>query len=214
MPEGLGAKCCRVLRDQQRAGLQVDCLGFLVDPEFASPSVVNGVPVHQDLAALAIDASVQFVIAVGNSAMRARIAARIEHEAGRRFATIVHPGSVLGDTVSVGSGSIILPAVSITTDVRIGEHVLINPRVSISHDCQVEDYVSLAPGVTLAGGVHLEQGCEIGTAATVIPNQRVGHWSIVGAGAVIVSPVAANTTVVGVPGREVANRPAGWHNLT
>jgi acetyltransferase EpsM len=180
-----------------------------VDPEFAGPAVVNGVTVHQDLAAFAADTSVRFVVAVGNSVMREHIAARIEHLAGPRFATVVHPSSVLGDTVSIGSGSVILAAASVTTDVRIGRHVLINPHVSISHDCVLEDYVSLAPAVTLAGGVHVEQGCEIGAAATVIPKQRVGRWSIVGAGAVVIKPVAANTTVVGLPAREVANRNVG-----
>ncbi|MFI4982298.1 MAG: sugar acetyltransferase, partial [Nevskiales bacterium] len=82
--------------------------------------------------------------------------------------------------------------------------VLINPQVSIAHDCVLEDYVSLAPAVTLAGGVHVEQGCEIGAAATVIPKQLIGRWSIVGAGAVVITPVAANTTVVGLPARQVA----------
>ncbi len=206
---GLGREVLQVVRDQQRAGVQVDCLGFLVDPEFAGSFAVNGAHVHQDLAALAADASVRFIVAVGNSAMRARIAARIEHLTGPRFATIVHPSSILGDTVAVGSGSIILAATSVTTDVRIGQHVLINPHVSIAHDCVLEDYVSLAPAVTLGGDVHVEQGCEIGAAATVIPKQRIGRWSIVGAGAVVIKPVAANTTVVGLPAREVANRNAG-----
>ncbi len=206
---GLGREVLQAVRDQQRAGAQIECLGFLVDREFSGPAAVNGVPVHQDLAALAADASVWFVVAVGDSAMRAHVVARIEHLAGPRFATIVHPSSILGDTVAVGSGSIILAATSVTTDVRVGQHVLINPHVSIAHDCVLEDYVSLAPAVTLAGGVHVEQGCEIGAAATVIPKQRVGRWSVVGAGAVVIKPVTANTTVVGSPAREVANRNVG-----
>lgn len=205
---GLGREVLQALRDQQRAGLPVECVGFLVDPDFAGPAIVNGVPVHQDLAALAADASVRFIVAVGNSVMRARITARIERLAGPRFATVVHPSSILGDTVAVGSGSMILAATSVTTDARIGQHVLINPHVSIAHDCVLEDFVSLAPAVTLAGDVHVEWGCEIGAAATVIPRQRIGRWAIVGAGAVVIKPVAANTTVAGVPAREVAHRGA------
>ena len=67
-------------------------------------------------------------------------------------------------------------------------------------------------GVTLAGGVHIEEGCEVGSGATVIPRQHIGRWSIVGAGAVIISPVEANTTVVGVPARRTSARPHDWQH--
>jgi len=207
---GLGREVLQVVRDQQRVGVEIECLGFLVDAGLAGPTVVNGIMVSQDLAGFAADSSVQFVVAVGRPAARARIVRRIERAAGSRFATIVHPSSILGDTVSVGAGSIILPAACLTTDVRVGQHVLINPKVSIAHDCLLEDYVSLSPSVTLAGGVRLGQGCELGTGAIVLPRQQVDCWSIVGAGAVVITPVAANTTVVGVPARRVGIRPPGW----
>jgi sugar O-acyltransferase (sialic acid O-acetyltransferase NeuD family) len=203
---GLGREVLQVIRDQQRSGGRVECVGFLVDLDFAGPTIVNGIAVFRDITALAKDSSVRFIVAVGNSAKRARIAERIQLTVGPRFATIVHPSSILGDNVSIESGSIIMPLASITTDVRIGGHVLINPHVSIAHDCLLEDYVSLSPAATLAGGVHLEQGCEIGSGATVIPRQRVGRWSRVGAGAVVIRSVAAHTTVVGVPARQVADR--------
>jgi sugar O-acyltransferase (sialic acid O-acetyltransferase NeuD family) len=207
---GLGREVLQIVRDQQRAGAQIKCLGFLVEPDFfAGPTVVNGVPVHHDLAHFATDLSVKFVVALGNPAMRARIADQIERSVGPRFASVIHPSCILGDTVVVGIGSIMLPTTSVTTDVLIGKHVLINPKVSISHDCVLEDYVTLSPAVTLAGGVHLERGCELGTAATVIPRQRIGRWAIVGAGAVVITSVTPNTTVVGVPARIVANRQAG-----
>lgn len=200
---GLGREVLQILREQQRVGMQVDCLGFLVDPQFSGPAEIHGVPVHHNIAPLAADQSVRFVVAIGNPLIRSSIVRKIRSSIGSRFATIVHPSCILGDTVTVGSGSILLPAASITTDVRIGQHVLINPQVSIAHDCVVEDYVSLGPKVSLAGGVHLEKGCELGTAATVIPRQRVGRWAVVGAGAVVIDPVMPNVTVVGVPARVV-----------
>jgi sugar O-acyltransferase (sialic acid O-acetyltransferase NeuD family) len=207
---GLGREVLEVLRAQRHAGLAVECAGFLVDPDYAAPTEVQGVPVHRDASVLAADPDIRFVIAVGPPAARARIVGRIAPAIGDRFATVIHPAAILGDTVSIGAGSIILQTASITADVRIGRHVLINPRVSISHDCVVEDYVSLSPGVTLAGTVHIEEGCELGTSASVIPRQRIGRWSIVGAGATIISPVEANTTVVGVPGRRTSQRPDNW----
>jgi sugar O-acyltransferase (sialic acid O-acetyltransferase NeuD family) len=207
---GLGREVLQVLRAQRRAGQEVECAGFLVDADFAAPAEVHGVSVYRDFSAFADDPDIRFVVAVGAPAARARIVERIAHAIGERFATVIHPTAVLGDTIAVGAGSVILQTASITADVRIGRHVLVNPRVSISHDCVVEDYVSLSPGVTLAGGVLVEEGCELGSGSTVLPRQRVGRWSIAGAGAVILSPVEANTTVVGVPARRTSERPDNW----
>lgn len=207
---GLGREVLQVVRDRQRSGEQVECIGFLVDPDFAGPAMVHGVSVSQDLAGFASDTSVRFIVALGNAAIRARIAARIQDVVGPRFATVIHPSCIIGDTVSIASGSVVLPNTSITTDVSIGEHVLINPHVSISHNCLIEDYVSVGPSATLAGGVYIEQGCEIGAGATITPRQRIGRWSIVGAGTVVIASVAPNTTVVGAPARQVADRPTNW----
>jgi acetyltransferase EpsM len=207
---GLGREVLQTLREQRAAGAAVEVLGFMVDAEAGGPAVVKGMPVYRDLDALAADPALHFVVAIGNPATRARFAARIAHLAGPRFATVIHPASVLGESVEVCAGSIILQAVSVTADVRIGRHTVINPQTSIAHDCVLEDFVSIAPAVTLTGGVHVEIGCEIGAGATVIPRQRIGCWSIIGAGAVVIAPVAANTTMAGVPARCIATRPAGW----
>lgn len=209
---GLGREVLQTLRDQIRAGADIDVVGCVVDPATDTPATVGGFPVHHDLPGLAADATVRFVVAIGNPAARARIARRITMLAGPRFASVRHPRSIVGDAVSIGEGSIILQAASITTDVRIGSHAVINPQTSIAHDCVLEDWVSLAPGVTLAGGVYIEQGSELGAGVTVIPRQRIGRWSIVGAGAVIIAPVPANATAVGIPARIVSNRPDGWQH--
>jgi sugar O-acyltransferase (sialic acid O-acetyltransferase NeuD family) len=209
---GLGREALQTIRDQIRAGASVSIVGFLVDPEFDAPPCVKGVPVYRKLEAFTNDPTVRFVIAIGDPVARARYAARIMSRAGRRFASIVHPSSLLSDTVAVGSGTIILQAASITTDVQIGAHTVVNPHASIAHDCVLEDFVSLAPGVALAGGVHVETGCEIGTGAVVIPRQRIGHWSIIGAGAVVIGSVQPNSTMVGVPARCISSRPAGWQH--
>jgi acetyltransferase-like isoleucine patch superfamily enzyme len=44
----------------------------------------------------------------------------------------------------------------------------------------------------------------------VVQGLQIGAWSIVGAGAVVIDDVEANTTVAGCPARVIASRPAGW----
>jgi acetyltransferase EpsM len=99
----------------------------------------------------------------------------------------------------------------LTNAVRVGDHVQINIGCTVSHDAALEDFATLSPGVHLAGGVVAGAGCCVGTGANVIPRVRLGAWSIVGAGCTVIADVPADSTVVGVPGRVVAQRAPNWH---
>ncbi len=61
----------------------------------------------------------------------------------------------------------------------------------------------LCPGVKIAGRVTIESGAFVGIGATVIQHVRVGHDSVIGAGAVVLKDVPPMSTVVGLPAREV-----------
>jgi acetyltransferase-like isoleucine patch superfamily enzyme len=75
----------------------------------------------------------------------------------------------------------------------------------------LEDFVTMAPGVHVSGNVCLGEGCYVGTGANIIDKKRLGKWSIVGAGSMIISDVPANSTVVGVPAKVIKMREDGWH---
>ena len=130
------------------------------------------------------------VVALGDPPQTPR-GPEIERVAGPRFVSALHPTATIGMQVVIGDGTIVLGPVSITADVSIGQHVLINPLVSVSHDCRLADYATLGPAVALAGGVEVEEGAELGTGVRVTPRQRIGAWSVVGAGATVIRPVAA-----------------------
>ena len=106
-----------------------------------------------------------------------------------RFATgiEIHPGAVIGKRFFIDHGM----------GVVIGETAIIG------------DDVLLYQGVTL-GGTGLEKGKRhptignnvvIGTGAKVLGNITIGDNSYIGANAVVIKDVPANSTVVGVPGR-------------
>ena len=84
-------------------------------------------------------------------------------------------------------------------------------RVAVTEAVTLAVVVGLGVGVALAGGVDVGEGAELGTGANVIPGMTVGAWSVIGAGAAVIRSVAANTTVVGVPARQIEIRRAGWH---
>jgi sugar O-acyltransferase (sialic acid O-acetyltransferase NeuD family) len=201
---GLGREVLQLLHDIAASGQSAECVAFAVDPGVAAPGAVCGVPVRRDAAAmLRADTTLQAVVALGNPAAREAVVARLAAEAGARFATLLHPSAWLGQTVEIGEGSMVFGFSSATADVHIGRHVLINPGSNIAHDCVLSDFATLAPAVALAGGVRVEHGAELGIGARVAPRLSIGRGSMVGAGAVVISDVAAGTTVAGVPARKL-----------
>jgi sugar O-acyltransferase (sialic acid O-acetyltransferase NeuD family) len=210
---GLGREVLNVFRALTVVGQNdVMCRGFIVDPEFATESILNNLPVHRGLSALGHDRDVRVVVAIGDPSRRRAAVQKIERLVGPRFASAIHPAATIGDEVSIDAGVMVVGPVSITTGALIGRHVVINPLVTVSHDCTLADYVTLAPAVALAGGVRVDEGAELGTGANVIPRITIGAWSVVGAGATVIRSVTANSTVVGVPARQIGARSPGWHN--
>jgi acetyltransferase EpsM len=208
---GLGREVLNVLRALAAGGQKVTCHGFIVDPEFAKHPILHDLPVHSDLSILKGDLDIRIVVALGDPSRRRVAVQKIERMVGPRFASAIHPAATIGTEVKIDLGVMVLGPASITTDALIGRHVVINPLVAVSHDCSLADYVTLAPAVALAGGVVVDEGAELGTGANVIPRLTVGAWSVVGAGATVIRPVSANSTVAGVPARQIEARSPGWH---
>jgi serine O-acetyltransferase len=84
--------------------------------------------------------------------------------------------------------------------------------VVIGETAEIGDDVLLYQGVTLGGTGKdtgkrhptLGNGVVVGTGAKILGNIRIGDYSKVGAGSVVVRPVPDQSTVVGIPGRVVS----------
>lgn len=146
-----------------------------------------------------ISAGDDHVIAIGDPAVRRRVAGRIGDAAPA--VTLTDPSAWIGHDVTLGAGAMLYPGAVCTTNVRIGVHTHLNCGVIVSHDCRVGDFVSLSPGVKLNGAVTVHDGAFLGTGAIVLPGRTVGQGAVVAAGAVVVDDVAPETTVLGVPAR-------------
>jgi len=194
------------------AAPRVEVLGWLVDPAYGrAGDLVHEHPILGDVDWLAGRAhEVRAICAVGEPVLRRRLAERARTH-GTRFCSAVHPDAVLTRWVTLGEGVVIAAGSVLTNNIRLGDHVHVNLGCTISHDVVLEDFATLSPGVHVAGGAVVGAGCFIGSGANVIPRARLGAWSIVGAGCTVIAAVPADSTVVGVPARVVAQRPAGWH---
>jgi acetyltransferase EpsM len=70
--------------------------------------------------------------------------------------------------------------------------------------------VNLNPGVHINGATVVGEGAYVGTGAVTIQNVRVGRWSVIGAGAVVIDDIPDYSLAVGVPARvkKSANNPS------
>ncbi len=113
----------------------------------------------------------------------------ISQRTARKTGIEIHPGAVIGKGLFIDHGH----------------------GVVIGETCVIGNNVTLYQGVTL-GGTGKESGKRhptignnvmISAGAKVLGSFQVGDNSKIGAGSVVISPVPAGSTVVGVPGRVV-----------
>jgi sugar O-acyltransferase (sialic acid O-acetyltransferase NeuD family) len=202
----VGREVVAILRDlEQHSPGEWELVGFLDVVAAPSPQLQRlGVPVlgserdAEVIAALSLDCA--FVVATGSGSKREQLCTDLTVK-GLEPISLVHPSAVIGPDCRIGAGSVIYPQCVLTTNVTLGLSVLVNPACTIAHDVELQDFSTLSPGVNLAGNVVVERLSTVFTAATVVPGIRLGARSRVGAGAVVISDVQPETTVVGVPAR-------------
>lgn len=209
MPElhivGAGGHAKVVVALAEAAGYQI---ARIYDDASGPLASVLGHRVDGTVAELPDTSEVLAVIAIGSNTVRRKIAARFTHI---HWAALIHPTAWVSPGVSVGAGSIIMAGSVIQPGTEIGRHVIVNTSASVDHDCRLHDYAHVAPGCRLAGNVHFGEGVFAGLGSGFTPGSTVGAWTVIGAGALVNSPIPANVTAVGLPARVVKHRSPNWH---
>ncbi len=202
---GFGREIMPLVRAQLMAiGVSSESIVFIDDA--AVSNTINGHAVITFDEFVATEAVEKYVsLAIANSAIREKLMLRCKSSEIRLF-NVTAKNALQMDDVVVGSGSIIAPFVTITSNVRIGICFHANLYSYIAHDCVIGDYVTFAPSVHCNGNVLIEDHAYIGTGAIIkqgLPEKPlvIGRGAVVGMGAVVTKDVAAGVTVVGNPAR-------------
>ena len=181
----------------------------ICDPALAAQGAKTwrGLPVLGDDHAVEPYLPADIELANGTGSLPGNTLRRRLHEQftrqGYRFATLVHPNTILGSGVDLGQGGQIMAGVVVQADSRIGENVILNTGTRIDHDCDLGDHVHIAPGTVLSGDVWVEEGSHIGPGATLIQGIRIGQGAVIGAGSTVIKDVPAFHQLTGQPAREV-----------
>jgi UDP-3-O-[3-hydroxymyristoyl] glucosamine N-acyltransferase len=109
-----------------------------------------------------------------------------------------HFGTVIvGDRVEIGSNCCIVRGILKNTE--IGDGVKMANHVNIGHNCRIGDNCWLSGHAMVCGSAVLESGVMLAARSVIYNRITIGAGARVGLGSVVVKPVAANTTVFGVP---------------
>lgn len=207
---GFAREVHQVVEDSNAQEQRWNFLGWIDDDAESVGREVHGLAVLGGAAWLAEHPQVGVLVGVGATPARLRIVRSIREVSGNPFPTLIHPLAWLGNRITLGDGTVVCAGNLLTTDMTIGRHVILNLDCTVGHDSVVEDFVTVAPSVNISGNVAIGVGCDLGTGATLIQGVKIGHWTTVGAGAVVVRDIPANVTAVGVPAQPIKERSEGW----
>jgi len=179
-------------------------LGFVDDDESIYGQKINGYRVLGKIGDIKKYPDAYYVCAVGASRTREKIITRMKTlNPDVKFGTVIDPSVQISELVDIGEGTIICAHTIITVNISIGNHVIINLDCTIGHDAVLQDFVTLYPSVNVSGITNIGHCSELGTGMQIIQGKKVGNYSIVGAGAVVVKDIPNRCTAVGSPAKPI-----------
>ncbi len=121
----------------------------------------------------------------------------------------IEPGAVIREKVEIGDNAVIMMGAVINIGAVIGAGTMIDMGAVLGGRAIVGKNCHIGAGTVLAGVVEpasavpvvVEDDVMIGANAVVLEGCRIGKGAVVAAGAVVVSDVAPDTVVAGVPAR-------------
>ncbi|MBI4815138.1 MAG: NeuD/PglB/VioB family sugar acetyltransferase [Deltaproteobacteria bacterium] len=148
------------------------------------------------------------VVAIGENERRAaRFSEMRAH--GFELATVVHPSAVVSPSATIGAGTVVFAGVVINADATVGQNIIVNTLASIEHDNVIGDHAHICPGVRLGGGVSVGVGTQVGIGSCVRDQTKIGAYSLIGAGSVVVADIGDRVQALGCPARVVKDV-SGW----
>lgn len=151
-----------------------------------------------------------FIVAIGDNAVRARVARSVSELCpGLPAVSAIHPSARIGLQAGVGVGTVVMAGAVINPCCRVQDFCIVNTNAALDHDSVMEDYSSLAPGVTTGGNCRIGSYSAICIGATLAHGVHIGEHCVVGAGAVVLQRLEAYSLAYGTPARKIRERKAG-----
>ena len=142
-----------------------------------------------------------FAIAIALPKVK-KIVVEILQSKKAKFASIIHPTAIISEFCQIGEGIIVTPNAKISPNVIVGNFVTLLGS-GFGHDAVIEDFCTITGNCSINGFVTLGEGAFIGSNSCIAPGKKVGAWSLVAMGSMVIMNVKPNTKVMGNPARKI-----------
>jgi len=150
------------------------------------------------------------IVAIGDNFDRSKAVSRVRGLCpDLAFVSSVHPKSSIATDVSIGEGTVIMAGVSVNSCCSIGRFCILNTNSSLDHDSIMEDFSSLAPGVTTGGNCRIGSFSAICIGAVLIHGVHVGNNTVIGAASLVLKPIDSFIVAYGSPAKAIRKRKLG-----
>lgn len=202
---GFGREIAWLIEDINEVKKEWNIIGFIDDSAEKQNRLINGYKVLGNIDFIKKRKDLYYVIAIGNSRVREKVAKDIINY-NDNIATLIHPSVIMNKKNNkIGKGVVICAGSILTVNIKLGNFVIVNLDCTIGHDVMIDDFATIYPSTNISGGCTIGKVSELGTGTQVIQEVNICEHVIVGAGSVVIRDIEKSGTVVGVPVRFVKN---------
>lgn len=132
----------------------------------------------------------------------------------RQFPARIEPGAIIREHVEIGERAIIMMGAILNIGVCVGADTMIDMGAVLGGRAIVKERCHIGANAVLAGVIEpasatpvvIEDEVMIGANAVILEGVHVHRGAVVGAGAVVLHDVEADTVVAGVPARVIKQK--------
>jgi len=119
-----------------------------------------------------------------------------------KFINLIHPTAIVPKGYSkIGKGVLFAPLSQLSPDTTVSNNCILLPNSFLGHNSFMDEYSSIATNSVVGAHVHVGKGVHIGSNATIRETVRIGDYSFVGMGSVVLNNVPDYAVVVGNPSK-------------
>lgn len=137
----------------------------------------------------------KFILTVGSSPKFRVYIHKLLMNLGIDLVTLIHPSTVIGSNVTIGSGTLIFANVHIGSCANIGNACFISSNSSIEHHNFIGDGFCTGPNLNTSGSVKIGTEVRFGMNIGVEPYVEIGDKSVISSGVVLTKSIPNESVV-------------------